>query len=374
MSFLTGGPQNTFKASPATGNAQFTEQNLLPAISTGQNIFQSQIGQANQIFGQQGDLAAQLRAQAAGEGPNLAAMQLKQATDRNAALAAGQIASQRGMNPALAARLIAQNQAAANQQAAGQAGLLRAQQQLAAQGQLANVYGQQAGQSLQAGSIANQNLGINQQALAQQNADIVRARGEADRINADISKQNAEMSAKGTGGLLSGLGTVGATVLTGGSVGQGIKSALIPGKFSGGEIKGYSEGGESEDSFQKAGKTISKSIDPDKARAIASAFKAMGGPIDFREGGHVPGQGKVKGDDIKNDTVPAMLSPKEVVLPRSVTMAEDAPDRAKEFMIALKESKKEGPKGYAKILDLKRKMGEIADHMEDMHEIISKIK
>ena len=47
------------------------------------------------------------------------------------------------MNPALAARLIAQQTAGANQQAAGQSGLMRAEQQLAAQNALANVYGQQ---------------------------------------------------------------------------------------------------------------------------------------------------------------------------------------------------------------------------------------
>lgn len=373
MSFLTGSQQASFNATPATGNAKFTEQNLLPAISTGQGIFENQIGRANQILGQQGDLASQLRAQSMGEGPNIAALQLKQATDRNAAQAAGQIASQRGMNPALAARLIAQNQAAANQQAAGQAGLLRAQQQLAAQGQLANVYGQQAGQTLQAGSIANQNLGINQQALAQQNADIVKARGEADRINAEMAKQRAEQSQGVIGGLMSGIGTLGASLLKpAASVATGGASNIL--SMGSKPLMIAYEGGEA-DPYKKAAETISKSVSPEAASAFAKAFKAHGGPIeDFRDGGHVPGKGILPGDHPENDTVPAMLSPKEVVLPRSVTMADDAPDRAKAFMMALKESKESGPKGFSKILELKRKMEQVADHMEDMHAILKKIK
>ena len=39
----------------------------------------------------------------------------------------------------------------------------------------------------------------------------------------------------------------------------------------------------------------------------------------FAEGGNVPGNAKVFGDSYKNDTVPALLSPGEFVLPRSIT-------------------------------------------------------
>lgn len=46
--------------------------------------------------------------------------------------------------------------------------------------------------------------------------------------------------------------------------------------------------------------------------------ESQGGKIhDLRDGGSVPGKAKVKGDSPKNDTVPAMLSPGEVVVPRS---------------------------------------------------------
>lgn len=53
----------------------------------------------------------------------------------------------------------------------------------------------------------------------------------------------------------------------------------------------------------------------------ASAGGALGGM--FYDGGQVPGQAQVPGDHPANDTVPAMLSPGEVVVPR--TVAEQIP-------------------------------------------------
>lgn len=47
------------------------------------------------------------------------------------------------------------------------------------------------------------------------------------------------------------------------------------------------------------------------------------------EGGNVPGEAEVPGDSLKNDRVKAMLSPGEVVVPRSI--AHD-PDRVKQFV------------------------------------------
>ena len=62
--------------------------------------------------------------------------------------------------------------------------------------------------------------------------------------------------------------------------------------------------------------------------ASGSAVKAADGgeippqpmvpPINFKGGGGVPGQARVPGNSRDNDTVPAMLSPGEVVLPRTV--------------------------------------------------------
>ena len=336
MSFLSNAvsSNNTFHAADATGDTKFQAQNLQPAINTAQSDYSSQLGHANEIYQNQGNLANQLLAQSQGQGPNIAQMQLQQATDRNNQQAAGQIASQRGMNPALAARLIAQNQAANNQQAAGQSGLMRAQQQLAAQGALANVYGQQAGQSIQAGGVANQNLGINQQALSSQNQQVVSAKNAANELNQKTAQANADAAAKSGGGLLGGLASAAMGVATGGmsTLAQSALGAVA--KYDGGEIP------------------------------------------DFRSGGHVPGKAKVHGDSAQNDTVPAIVSPGEVVLPRSVTQSDDPAGRAAKFMEALHKSKQKEaePKGFSKVLEAKRKMSELMDHIDKMHKVIKKDK
>jgi hypothetical protein len=104
----------------------------------------------------------------------------------------------------------------------------------------------------------------------------------------------------------------------------------------GGQIEHISEQPESVQSAQKTGgyaamlKAKQKSgvlqkISQDKQRDKSGLFdtelslpkKAKGGEM-FVDGGHVPGQAEVEGDSLANDKVPAMLSPGEVVVPRTV--------------------------------------------------------
>jgi hypothetical protein len=73
------------------------------------------------------------------------------------------------------------------------------------------------------------------------------------------------------------------------------------------------------------------------------------------QGAHVPGRPEVAGDSLKNDKVPAMLSPGEIVLPRSVAQDADAPDLAKEFVEHLERRGK--PEGFGKVLEARRKAG-----------------
>lgn len=56
----------------------------------------------------------------------------------------------------------------------------------------------------------------------------------------------------------------------------------------------------------------------------------MGGAL--KAGGHVPGKAAIKGDDTKNDTVDARLSPGEIVIPRSIAQGPNAPQRSAEFV------------------------------------------
>jgi hypothetical protein len=54
--------------------------------------------------------------------------------------------------------------------------------------------------------------------------------------------------------------------------------------------------------------------------------------MNMKVGGKVPGKAKVDGDSSKNDTVPAMLSPGEIVIPRSKVKD---PEKAKAFVEAI---------------------------------------
>lgn len=80
------------------------------------------------------------------------------------------------------------------------------------------------------------------------------------------------------------------------------------------------------------------------------------------DGGVVEGKAAVKGDSPKNDKVPALLSPGEIVIPRSA--AKDA-ESAKAFIDALKESDsdKEEP-SYGKVLEAHRKLEQKVKDLE----------
>ncbi len=63
---------------------------------------------------------------------------------------------------------------------------------------------------------------------------------------------------------------------------------------------------------------------------------AQGITSSMSAGGKVPGQAEVFGDDERNDTVPARLSPGEIVIPRSIAQRPDAAEGAAMFVAALK--------------------------------------
>jgi len=93
---------------------------------------------------------------------------------------------------------------------------------------------------------------------------------------------------------------------------------------------------------------------------------ARGREISSRE---VPGQAQFKGDTRSNDTVPALLSPGEIVLPRTVAQAEDAPDKAKEFVSAIKKQKRSSPKSYAQALVRLKELESRLDAMEALADL-----
>lgn len=89
------------------------------------------------------------------------------------------------------------------------------------------------------------------------------------------------------------------------------------------------------------------------SQAFGGLLNGIGGATALlSEGGKVDGKAKVKGDSESNDTVHAMLSPGEIVIPRS--HAQD-PEKAKYFIDHLLKSEKKSDVTYGDVLKAKRK-------------------
>lgn len=88
---------------------------------------------------------------------------------------------------------------------------------------------------------------------------------------------------------------------------------------------------------------------------LGQALFNQGGEVqDFTDGGNVPGQAEVAGDHPDNDTVHAMLSPGEVVVPRSlVGQAGMDPKKVSDFVAAFSGQPKAS--GYGRVLQAKQR-------------------
>lgn len=245
-------------------------------------------GQFGQNAEQQQQLINALRMQAVGQGPNPAQAALAENTAANVANQAALAAGVRGAsaNAGAIAREAAIRGGAIQQNAVGQAATLEAQQRLAVQKEaLAGEQGlgtqiigeQNANTNLFTGAAGAQNT---------QNTGQISNYNDAQTLNQKTSSDNAAATNKTTGGLLNGAGS------------------LLSFLAKGGVVPGH------------------------PLHKMASLYH----PHVMKEGGTVPGKPKVNRNSYKNDDVPAMLSPEEIVLPLSVTQAPDAPERAREFV------------------------------------------
>lgn len=324
---------------------------------------QNGIGNQANVFAQQQALANQLNQQAQGGGPNPALAQLAQTTGQNISNQAALMAGQRGasVNPGLAARQIAAQGVQANQAAGGQAALMRANQQLAAQQALANQQAQMA--NLAGGQVNQLGNAINSYGQGAQN-QFGALQGAANALNqanvgmqANINQSNAGIAginAKGQqgmfGGAMNSVGSALAGLAHGGMVGcyadGGMAAPALPnpsnqsgpqsflGQVMSGALADRIDQKQSEDDsgsgmFQdllgSVKKGIQGAIESDGGSGLM-ALAALGG------GGKVPGKASVAGDSLANDKVPAMLSPGEVVIPR--TKVKD-PESTAQFLNAL---------------------------------------
>jgi hypothetical protein len=266
------------------------------------------VTQANQDYANQNQLVQALQAQAQGQGPSVAGAQYQQSIQNNANQANALAASQRGVNSGLALRQALEAQNQGNAQASAQAQIGRQQEQLNAQGMLGNTLQGMRGQSLGAAHNSNQ-AGLGFYGLANQSAGQGLAVAQGN-LNADMTAQ----------GINSGVAVNNASMdnQTGGAIINGIGGGL--------------------------GMLLAR-------------------------GGQVPGKPNVAGDSSANDTVPANLSPGEVVIPNSVTQSADAPEKAKEFVAHIMKGKGKatedaGPKGYSKVLESHRKLKARVEELE----------
>lgn len=325
--------------------------------------------QAQNGIGNQSNVYNQLQGVVNGTGPNPAQAQLAQATQANTANQAALMAGQRGSasNPALIARQAAMQGAANQQNAAGQAATMQANQSLGAlnaQGNLATqMVGQQAQgvQGLNASAQGQQGQLLN--SIAGQNTSAVGNQASVNNANAQLLAGKNAGQANMFGSLLGAAGTVvggiyggPAGAALGGMAGSSIGGALAGGKgdagspagddtqvaFKGGEIQPVgprshfgkhlmAKGGP----VHKAPVLLSpgeKTLTPDQAVSVIAKNKDP-----MSAGKTVPGKAKVSGakDTLKNDTHATELEPGSIVIPRSVTQGEDAHKKAADFVKAI---------------------------------------
>lgn len=409
---LSGGASGSGFAAPAaaTINAPTTPDQISSAYSGNQSALQSQQAllqalQKQNGLGNQSQVYGQLQGVVNGTGPNPAQAMLAQSTGQNTANQAALMAGQRGAgsNVGLIARQAAQQGGANQENAAGQAATLQANQSLNALTSAGNIANTQAANQIgattantQAQQQEQQNLlnalgGYNNALTSSQNSvnagnaalagtamgaqqgtigGLLNAAGQAiggargGQVknydaggpvvmasdlddSGDQTSTSTDPNYNGAGAAAPMPGSLAANPLSGGNApvvqptAQPVQSKF--GQFL--KTLGNKPGGQS---GQGSGASASAAPNPlfqgfsSLGSGIASAFSgdedegARGGSVGGRlkSGGGVPGQPRVPGrvNSYQNDTVKALLSPGEIVIPRSVSMSDDPVRGAARFV------------------------------------------
>lgn len=382
---LGGGDNGTGQ----TINNPTTPEQLQGAYQGSQNSLQSQQAllqalQAQNGLGNQSQVFNQLQGVANGTGPNPAQAMLNQATGQNVANQAALMAGQRGAtgNVGLMARQAAQQGAGIQQNAAGQGATLQANQSLNAINSAGNIANTQAANQI-AGTTANTQATQSEQSL------LNNANAGVNNINGQLANTITTGQQGITGGLLGGIGA--AMHAKGGMITKYADGGSVPLSSAGGFLSGWSGGsGQGTSSPQMSGGSplqtgvtnlgagigrafkpstptqAPDAVDPDQQQnainslltpdssastdmassalpmagdvaPIMESAAAYGGKITtvgkkLKSGGHVPGKPKVPGNSYSNDTVKALLSPGEVVIPNSVMQSGDPVNNAAKFV------------------------------------------
>lgn len=308
---LFGGGDSPAPTSPVTPEMIAAANGQVNSTQAQQQAFlqalQAQGGIQNQsnVYNQLGGIVD-------GTGPNPALAQLQAQTGNNVAQQAALMAGQRGSsaNAGLIARQAAQQGANIQQQAVGQGATLQAQQALSALGQQGQIAGQQVGNQLNVQQQLAGNALSNQSSLL----------GNNTQFNAPLAQQDQKFNQNLVGGVLSG----GGAAVTG--LINGFKS---PKPDTG---LGAGQAGPSKEFMAEGGMVGDK-----KENTEGMDFSHI---EKFLHGGKVEGKAQVKGDSVQNDKVHALLSPGEIVIPRSVLQSKDPVSASAQFVQAIMARKK----------------------------------
>ncbi len=368
-----GGGDTTAPALPPITDP-VTGQQIAQAAGSTQSGLQQQQAFVEALNAQNGirnqsQVYNQLQGVASGQGPNPAQAMLNQATGTNVSNQAALMASQRGAgaNAGLIARQAAQQGASTQQQAAGQAATLQAQQSLGAIGQAGALANQQVAQQQSAIGNYNQFAQGNQgQLLGAQsayNTALTGGQGSVNSANQNVADRNSAQ----LGGALQGAGaalgavapmfssgastpstsanftmpTMGAgttNTAPGGSPSLGVNTKFAdggmvsgPSSMAGRHLSGkmYAKGGETK-SVPALVSPGERYLPPSEVKKVASGEKSA-----MKAGEKIPGKPKVNRDSYANDTVPKTLKSGGIVLPLHVTQSKDAPEKAAAFVRAI---------------------------------------
>lgn len=298
----------------ATGGLTASDRNALEQMrsqvaqdATGRQKSIQQQMQARGLGGGGAELAAQL---AAAQGSNLQesqqASQLGAIAAQNALQAAGQT-GQLGGN-------IEQQQFGEQYQTGKSADAFR---QFDVENQLAQQQRNVGAQNTAQQYNLNQAQGISNMNTAQQNKEMY-DQLQRQMQEAGYNRDTARLKAGGAGALSSYYGgQAKEKAQAGANLGAGIGGGLsqAAGMFSGTAkaVPLGAEAGAGDAMMAGAGETTRQ------AGPYETAMAWKGGEIqDYRNGGQIPGQANYSGDHPGNDTVHAMLSPGELVVPRTI--------------------------------------------------------
>lgn len=254
---------------------------------------------------QSAEISKALSERALGRGPSLAEAQLRSATNRNLSQQLAAAASMRGRNVGATQRQLLQQQGEAGRNLAQDSAVARMQEQQAAQSQAlnqGNILASSLNQNLQSGYGFKTGARIQQAQMQQQ----------TDALNSQIAAANQQSQNQMTGALLEMGGKLGAAYY--GAGGAGTMKPTV----------------------SSSSPSLVKSISiPASVQMPASNREFDPTRLNAYEGGVVPGIPEVDGNHIVNDKVKAMLSPGEIVIPRSHATS---PEKAKKFVQQLLEN------------------------------------